>query len=121
RFQVGHRFGAQAWKPGNLRDIARDQTGSLSVTVSSARLFPSRRGVMLHHQRNAGELAAIDRDIDRINARMLELQLLKIDDEIARAEMHLTGQNHFQRHWWKIRRNRTAVGVDKIELEVVLA
>jgi len=56
---------------------------------------PGRK--QIHHQRDAGFLIAIHGDIDGVNARLVEFQLLDADDEIEGGEMNITGQVHPKR------------------------
>ena len=57
----------------------------------------------------------------QVEALGLETQLLNIDDEISRAEMHVFWQRNVHRDRREIAHDRGAVGIDEIEVKVVLA
>src|SRR5690242_13710879 len=63
----------------------------------------SCRWVVFHHQRNARVRAAIERNVDRIKSRVVKLQLLYVDNEVARPEMHIIGQDYLDGQRGKIR------------------
>ena len=73
---------------------------------------------MFHQKRDAGLRFAVERDIDGIETGEVEFQLLEGDDEIARAEMGIAGEDDFR---GKIDSGHYefAVGVHEIEAEFV--
>src|SRR6516225_2222242 len=76
---------------------------------------------MLYQERDAGLRLVVQRQVYRVKAGIFELQLLDVDDEVARAEMQILRQHYFNRYRWEIGHDRTAIGVDKIQAEVVFA
>src|ERR1035437_4645347 len=84
---------------------------------------PSRRlcrRVMAHEQWDARLRLVVQGDVNRVKPGIIELQLLKVHDEVARAEMHVFGQRHFDRDVWEFG-DRGPVPIDEIKLQVVLA
>jgi len=81
----------------------------------------SRRRIMFHQQGNAGLWLVVQHDVDRVQARVFELQLLNIDDEIACAEVHIFRQRDIDCDRWEVWHDRAAVSIDKIKAEIVLS
>ena len=78
------------------------------------------RRIMPHEQRNVRLRMAVQQDIDRVESWIVELQLLDVHDEVARAEMHVIGQRHFHRDGWELRYG-AAIRVHEVERQGVLA
>ena len=76
---------------------------------------------MLHKQGDAGLGLAVQRDVNGIEARVFELELLEIHDEIARAEVHIFGQGNIDGNGWEIGHDRASIRVHEIEAQVALA
>lgn len=80
-----------------------------------------RRGFhQLDRQRNVALRFVVEPDVHGIQAGFVELQLLDVDDEIARDEMHVVRQRDWHRDF-DGRHNRPAVGVDEVQLQLALA
>ena len=74
---------------------------------------------MLHQQRNARLRLVIHPNINRVKPGIIKIQLLNVHDEIARAEMQVAGQNDLHGNI-DARHYRAAIGINKIETELVL-
>ena len=75
---------------------------------------------MFDQKRDAGLGFAVERDIDGIQARQIEFQLLEGDDEIARAEMGIAGEHDFGGEI-DSRHDEAAIGIDEIQTQFVRA
>jgi len=75
---------------------------------------------VLNQQGDARLRFVVEQKVDGIEPRQVEFQLLKGDDEIARAEMRIAGQHDFGRQV-DAGHDGTAVSVDEIEPQFVLA
>ena len=75
---------------------------------------------MLDEERDAGLGFAVEGNVDGIEAGEIEFQLLKGDDEIARAEMGVAGQHDFRREI-DAGHDESAVGIHKIQAQLVRA
>ena len=62
---------------------------------STAPSCPGRK--QIHHQGDAGYLTSVHGNVDGVNARLVELQLLDADNEIEGGEMNISGQVHPKR------------------------
>jgi len=71
-------------------------------------------------ERNAGLGFGVEGDVDGVKAGEVEFQLLEGDDEIARAEMGIAGQDDFGREI-DAGHDEAAVGVDEIQAQFVRA
>ena len=76
--------------------------------------------VVADEQGNAGLGLVVEGEVDGVKARLIKLQLLDVDDEVAGAEVHVFGQGDFD---WGRREvgDGMAVGIDEVEFELVLA
>src|SRR5205807_5294044 len=73
----------------------------------------------IYVQRNARFLPTVDSEINGVLARLFELQLLNVDDEIARHEVDVGRQDDLHRHV-DARHHETAILVHKIHFHLVL-
>ena len=76
---------------------------------------------MFNEQGDARLWLVIQHDVDGVQPRVLELQLLDVDDKIARAEMHIFRQGDIDGDRWEIGHNGAAIGVDEVEAKIMLA
>src|SRR5262245_910529 len=95
--------------------ISAVSKGSEVIGSASSGWLRRRRSV-LHQERDAGLGLVIERDVDRVEARIFKSELLDVDDKVASAEVHIVWKNHFNRDWRKIGHDRTPVRIHKIEL-----
>src|SRR5437867_2175886 len=75
----------------------------------------------LDQQGNAGVGVIIEAKVNRVKARIVKLELLNVDDEVAGAEMHVVRQDHVQRDGREVGHDRAAIGIDKVESQLVVA
>ena len=79
------------------------------------------RRVVPHQQRDACLWLAVEGNVDRVQPRVLELHLLEVDDEIARAEVHVFRQRHLDGDRREVDHNRVSIRIDKVQLQLVFA
>src|SRR5947208_5506310 len=97
----------------------RSSLPASAVVRGSRRL---RRRHVFDEQWNARLGLSVQRDVHGVKARLVEFQLLKVDDEIARAKVHILRQRNLHGNRRKVlRHDRMAVGIHEVEAEVVLA
>src|SRR6266700_7798210 len=86
----------------------------LSVPRASPRFSLRRRRVVFPQQRNVGLRLVIEPDINGIKTRVLELELLDVHDEVARAKERIAGQDHLHRNvnGWH---DRAPVRINKVQ------
>src|SRR6266496_1240509 len=93
---------------------------AIALSLYSIPLRRRRRRIVFHEQGNAGLGLVIERNINRVQARFLESQLLKVKKEIACAEVNVVRQRQVHGDGREIGHDGAAVGVHKSQLEVVL-
>src|SRR5439155_23105948 len=83
----------------------------------SLRLFGRK---VFYQQRNTALRLAVERQINRVEPGILELQLLNIHNEVASAEMRVAREHNLD---GKIhaRHNRAPIGIHKIQAQLVFA
>src|SRR6185369_16877142 len=79
------------------------------------------RRIMFYQERNTRLRLIIDSKVDRIESRIVELQLLNVDDEIPRPEMHVFRQGYLDRDRREILHDGAPVRVDEIQVQIVFA
>ena len=76
---------------------------------------------MFHEQRYACLRVAIQRNVDRIESRILEFELLNIHDEVSGAEMHVVRKSNFDWNGRKIGHDGMSIGIDEIQAQRMFA
>lgn len=75
---------------------------------------------MSDQQRNAGLNLIVEQNVHRVKPRLVEFQLLDVQNEIARGEMHFIRQGDFHRDVNALH-DRLAVRIDEVDFQLALA
>src|SRR5438046_2773541 len=89
-------IGVMDWWSAGAGDQSRGCESLLQHSGTPSLHFPRGR-IVLHQQRDAALRLVVQRHIDRVKPGILELKLLNVHYEVARAEMRIRGQHDLHR------------------------
>src|SRR5947209_18150429 len=76
---------------------------------------------MFDEERYARLGLAIEGNIDRVKAWIFKFELLDVDDEISRAEMHVVRKSDFDGNGREIGHDGMSIGIDEIQTQGMFA
>ena len=92
----------------------------ISSMAGRTNFMPPAAADVPHEQRNARLHLFIEHHVERAQPGLIEVQLLDVDDVIARAEMHVARQRDFDRNLDR-RHDGATVGIHEVQFQLALA